>query len=112
MRHCAYDLVRGCEAGVSWLVSIRRGGVRVATLELRRTGDKWLIHQLAGKANGNPKAAIWCASLFLCCQRACFKFYRRAPDSPVALTGSGRKSFWGGVPEHLHEGDSTQQANW
>ena len=66
MRHCAYDLVRGCERSVCWLVSITRKGVRMATLELRRTDDKWLIHQLAGKANGSCTAAVWSASSFLC----------------------------------------------
>ena len=51
MRHCAYDLVRGCETRICWVVSIRKDEARVATLELRRTGEKWWIRQLAGKSN-------------------------------------------------------------
>ena len=62
MRHCAYILVRGCGTGTCWLVSIRRSGERVATLELRRTGEKWRIHQLAGKANRPCTAAVWSVS--------------------------------------------------
>lgn len=62
MRHCAYILVRGCETGICWLVSIRRKGARVATLELRRTGEKWRVHQLAGKANRPCTGAIRSAS--------------------------------------------------
>ena len=62
MRHCAYILVRGCETGNCWLVSIRRGGERVATLELRRTGEKWRIHQLAGTANRPCTGAVWSVS--------------------------------------------------
>ena len=58
MRHCAYILVRGCETGVCWLVSMRREGARVATLELRRTGEKWQIHQLAEKANMPCSGAV------------------------------------------------------
>jgi hypothetical protein len=33
------------------LAGFDQGGERVATLELRRTCEKWRIHQLAGKAN-------------------------------------------------------------
>ena len=62
MRHCAYILVRGCETGVSLVVSVRRSGERVATLELRRTGEIWRIHQLAGKANRPCSATVWSAS--------------------------------------------------
>lgn len=65
MRHCAYDLVRGCETGVCWVVSVTKEGARVATLELRRTDDRWRIHQLAGKANVRCSVAIWSASLKL-----------------------------------------------
>ena len=61
MRHCAYILVRGCETGVCLVVSIRRSGERVATLELRRTGEKWWVHQLAGKANRPCTGAVWSA---------------------------------------------------
>ena len=65
MRHCAYDLVRGCETGVCWVVSVTKEGARVATLELRRTDDNWRIHQLAGKANARCNTAVWSASLQL-----------------------------------------------
>ena len=51
IRHCAKTMLRGCETGICWLVSIRRGGESVATIELQRTDEKWRIHQLAGKAN-------------------------------------------------------------
>ena len=65
MRHCAYDLVLGCETGVCWVVSVTKEGARVATLELRRTDGNWRIHQLAGKANARCNTAIWSASLQL-----------------------------------------------
>ena len=65
MRHCAYDLVRGCETGVCWVVSVTKEGARVATLELRRTDGNWRIHQLAAKANARCNVAIWSASLQL-----------------------------------------------
>ena len=65
MRHCAYDLVLGCETGVCWVISVTKGGARVATLELRRTDGNWRIHQLAGKANARCNVAIWSASLQL-----------------------------------------------
>ena len=65
MRHCAYDLARGCESGVCWLVSVMWEGAKVATLDLRRNDGKWRIHQLAGKANAPCNVATWSASLQL-----------------------------------------------
>ena len=62
MRHCAYDLVLGCETRICWVVSLRKDETRVATLELRRTGEKWWIRQLAGKANGLCTRAAHAAS--------------------------------------------------
>jgi hypothetical protein len=62
MRHCAFDLVRGCEMGVCLVVSIKREGLRVATLELRLSDDQWRINQLRGKCNIRAKKAVWLGS--------------------------------------------------
>ncbi|MBC7548535.1 MAG: PcfJ domain-containing protein [Polaromonas sp.] len=65
MRHCAFDLILGCERGTSWVVSIRRAGIRIATMELRLTDDQWRIHQLRGKYNTNAKKALWLSAFRL-----------------------------------------------
>ena len=65
MRHCASDLVRGCEMGVCLVVSIKREGLRVATLELRLSDDQWRINQLRGKCNSNAKRTVWLGSFRL-----------------------------------------------
>ncbi len=62
MRHCAYELVRGCTKGVCLVVSIKREGERVATLQLLRAREKWRVHQLAGKANRPCSGSLWAAS--------------------------------------------------
>lgn len=59
MRHCAFDLVRDCEIGVCLVVSIKREGLRVATLELRLSDDQWRINQLRGKCNSSAKRGVW-----------------------------------------------------
>ena len=59
MRHCAHDLVPKCAAGVCWVVSVKRKGIRVATLELRLSNAQWRINQLWGKCNSDPKKVVW-----------------------------------------------------
>lgn len=62
MFHCADTYVSKCVSRQSWLVSIRREGRRVATAELRRAGEQWRIHQLAGKANRACAGNVWNAA--------------------------------------------------
>ena len=51
-RHCIGTYVNACSTGASRVFSLRRGGKRVATLELQRTHDaSWRLVQIRGKAN-------------------------------------------------------------
>lgn len=55
-------LEHGCETEFFLVVSIRMSGERVATLELRRTGEQWLVNYLAGKANVPCTGTDWSAN--------------------------------------------------
>lgn len=62
MLHCADTYLVRCANRQCWLVSIAREGRRVATAELRRSGEQWRIHQLAGKANRACAGNVWSAA--------------------------------------------------
>lgn len=51
MRHCVGGYDNSCYHNQSRIYSIRKEGLRVATLELKRLGNKWTIGQLYGAGN-------------------------------------------------------------
>lgn len=59
MRHCVATYLNSVANGVSHIVSIRRGGTRVATLELDRA---WSVVQCKGKANAEPAPEVIAAA--------------------------------------------------
>lgn len=59
MRHCVATYVSSVANGRSHIVSIRRNGARVATLELDRS---WLRVQCKGKANSQPSGDVLTAA--------------------------------------------------
>lgn len=55
MQHCVGGYDHNCYHNTSRIYSLRRDGLRVATLEIRRNGERWTIGQLYGP--GNTKVA-------------------------------------------------------
>lgn len=58
MRHCVASYVRDVMLGGTRIYSIRRGEDRVATLELRPKGERFIPAQLSGPCNKRPPKAI------------------------------------------------------
>lgn len=59
MRHCVATYVSAVIKGRSHIVSIRKAGARVATLEL---GPRWGVAQCKGKANAHPNGDVLTAA--------------------------------------------------
>ena len=62
MHNCVSSFGRRCRAGGVVLASVRKSGLRVATVEFRADAQGWCIHQMLGFANSAVDAAVWAAA--------------------------------------------------
>lgn len=58
MRHCAANYVREVMLGGTRIYSIRQGEDRVATMELHPRGEQFVMAQLKGPCNSQPKKPV------------------------------------------------------
>ena len=58
MRHCSATYGKRCAAGGHRLFSIRKGGRRVATMEIVLQGNAWKTSQVSGRRNSDPAENI------------------------------------------------------
>lgn len=66
MRHCVASYVREVMLGGTRIYSVKRGEDRIATMELRPLGERFILSQLKGPCNSHPKKEIReAAALFL-----------------------------------------------
>jgi len=77
MRHCVEDYEQACREGVSVILSVRRCGKRVATVDLARGLDGWEVRHIAGFANRIADRMAAAAT------QAMIRVISRVPQQPV-----------------------------
>ena len=65
LKHCVYQYGPDCAAGTSRIFSARRGGRRLATIELAPRTHRWLPSQVRAHHNQQPPPEVWEASRLL-----------------------------------------------
>ena len=58
MKHCVADYTDQCARGQSRIFTVRQGPTPIATIEIRRSRDRWSPYQSRGYRNAGPTAAV------------------------------------------------------